>query len=334
MASVDFEGRDLEEAIGRAAAALNMPPEQVKFSVISMGAKGFLGLGRKKARIAVNPDDPALSLDEPEEKQKRPARQEPGDDSRRDRRKTPAPAEQKTSDASPSPKKTVAPTAHAKRNGRAPAESAPQKHAEPLAAVPEIQPLDWSHLPPVLTRPDRDETRTEGPGDQAGELALTVTREILTRLGFEAEITAARINARVILSLESPDNALLIGARGATLEALQLLVNKIVARRLADSGPAPEADCRVVLDVADYRGRRREHLVETLKNLAEQARRTRRPQTMTGLSSDERRLIQLALRPFKDLRILSSGGREALTIATQSPSAAPRPRRRMPGGRA
>jgi len=58
--TVEFTGRDLAEAIAAAAGALNLPPEKLKFSVVAMGAKGFLGLGRRRARIAVDPADPTL----------------------------------------------------------------------------------------------------------------------------------------------------------------------------------------------------------------------------------------------------------------------------------
>jgi predicted RNA-binding protein Jag len=64
VARVEFQGRDLSEAIAQAAEALDLPPETLKFQVLAMGAKGFLGLGRRKARIAVDPDDPTLDMDD------------------------------------------------------------------------------------------------------------------------------------------------------------------------------------------------------------------------------------------------------------------------------
>ena len=351
MAHVEFTGKDLEEAIAKAAAALSLPPEQVRFSVVSMGTKGFLGLGRRQARIAVDPDDPALTIEAeaPAERRKKadpapapagPAK-ESGERQNRERKKSPAPVAPVPVSSAQAEKKAEAPqeSGRNKPESRKTEEAAPDKKyprerrpdkkdkARERAAGPEVLPLDWSHLPPVLTKPGRDEVLAEGTVDQAGELALSATREILARMGFEAEVSAARLGGRIVLSLESADNALLIGARGATLEALQLLVNKIVARRLAEAADAP-ADCRVVLDVADYRARRRELLLENLKNVSEQVRQTRKPQALTGLNSDERRLIQLALRPFRDLHVLSSGGREALTISPHPP----RPRRKGSGG--
>ena len=340
MASVEFEGKDLEEAIAKAATALNMPPEKVKFSVTSMGAKGFLGLGRRKAKITVDPDDPALALEEDaagdRKKKEKPhpvsSLKEPGEPKGR-RKKPDASAEKKAEEPryesarKPDSKRTED-AARPKKAVKERRSDKKEKGKDRPAPVMEVQPLEWSHLPPALSKPGKDETLVEGTVDQAGELALTATREILAHMGFEAEISVGRIGERIVLSLESADNALLIGARGGTLEALQLLVNKIAARRLAESGASDPADCRVVLDVADYRARWRELILENLKNLGEQVRRTRKPQTMPGLNSDERRLIQLALRPFRDLHVLSAAGREALTISPHPP----RLRRKGPGG--
>ena len=57
MALLEFQGNNLEEAILNAAEALSLPAEKLKFTIMSMGSRGFLGLGRKKARIGVNSED-------------------------------------------------------------------------------------------------------------------------------------------------------------------------------------------------------------------------------------------------------------------------------------
>ncbi|MDR0882383.1 MAG: Jag N-terminal domain-containing protein [Candidatus Adiutrix sp.] len=169
MAKLEFAGQNLEEAINRAAAALNLAPERLKFSVLSMGAKGFLGFfGRRPARVAVDPDDPQLDLGE--------------------------------------------------------AAAAPV--ALPAAAL-----------------------------DAADQLVRLVARELISHMGLSAEITLARSGSSLILTLDSPDNALLIGPRGVTLAALQLMVAKIYLRRLKEAGRDQEPGPRVVVEVAGYRPR-------------------------------------------------------------------------------
>ena len=345
MPQVEFQGQDLEEAIGNAAQALNLPPEKVKFNVISMGSKGFLGFGRKKARISVNPDDPTLDLTEAEESAEQPAsgrppkprqaEQNPPLDKksgRRDKREA-RPSQSRIEDKKNRENKS-GPATEAQKPGSADSKEPrlkQEKNKEPLKkAAVENKPLDWSHLPPPLTRPGPGETMEPAPEDQFTEICLNAAADVLSHMGFKMDIKARRIGSRTILSLNGEDNALLIGARGATLEALQLMISKIVARRLKTVDQEGEHDPRVVVDVADYRLRRYEHLLEALAQAAKEVRQTHRPQTLSNLNSAERRLIQTALQPFKDLTVNHSNqGRDSLVIARHT---AHRPRRRRPGG--
>jgi len=69
----EFEGRDLEEALGAASAALALPREKLEFRITEEGRRGLFGLGAKQVRIlVVVPEDAAP---EPAESP-RPARPE------------------------------------------------------------------------------------------------------------------------------------------------------------------------------------------------------------------------------------------------------------------
>lgn len=310
MARVEFSGRDLEEAIASAAAALNLPPEKVKFNLLTMGSKGFLGLGRKPARISVDPDDPALSLDDEGEG------------------KSPAPKRPPAGEGLPP--KTTAPAAPKEEKPKAAPASRDKRPEAPKPAPPrpEAKPLDWSHVPPPPTRPGPGES--ESPADDPeAQLAQELVREIVSRMGLEARLSARRLGSRLVVALDSPDNAILIGSRGATLEALQLLAAKILLRRTR-TAESPADESRLVLDVADYRARRQTQLLDNLKALAGEVRSSGRPQTLGGLGPAERRLALMALKPFKDLNIAAARGREGLVItpaAGQRPPHSPRSRR-------
>ena len=329
MANVEFEGKDLEEAIAQAALALSLPPEKVKFTLLSMGAKGFLGLGRRKARISVDPADPALK-DLGEETGGRTSAK-PAPSPQPDRR--PVPSAAAPEPERPRREKAEKPTEAAPdKKGRAPRDKErppKEEKARVRPAEPEPAPLEWSHVAPPLTKPAPGESPAEIGDDLAGQLAVTALGEILTRMGLTAEISAQRLDSRLVLSLESPDNALLIGARGVTLEALQLLTGKIVARRLKEQDPESAAVPRVVLDVADYRLRRQNHLLDGLKTAAEEVRQTKKSQALGGLNSSERRMIQMALRPFKDLTVQTGARSDGLIIAK---AASPPTRHRRPKG--
>lgn len=239
MAQVEFEAHDLEHAIAKAAAALSLPPEKVKFSVKSMGSKGFFGLWKRKARIGVDPDDPCLSLkDDEDHYQPRGthlATQEKGSKNREKTPKGPKFKDKPETDGSKELKKNRSASQSRSRGDSAPlgkeasrpqaaaASGEKERFLPPQREAPrpgELKLLDWSHLPPPLTLPATGEVRLEGTVDQAGELALSTAKEVLSHMGFEAKINPYRLSSRIILAFESQDTALLIGAKGVTLEAL------------------------------------------------------------------------------------------------------------------
>lgn len=53
-AKMEYKGTDVEEAIGNACAALNVPREELNIRIISTGSTGIFGLGRKKAAVQVS----------------------------------------------------------------------------------------------------------------------------------------------------------------------------------------------------------------------------------------------------------------------------------------
>ncbi|UQZ89960.1 hypothetical protein C4J81_12400 [Deltaproteobacteria bacterium Smac51] len=314
VALLEFEGKSLEEAISTAAAALSLPAEKLKFTIISMGTKGFLGLGRRKAKIGVNSEDQVndiegdLSAATPEAVNEslwtgsnQKAGHESGLDFMHEDQGTPPnrPGRNHSKDRRP--------------KERAPEPPRPRESDEAPA-------LDFSHLPPPPTQPGPGETRYEGTPDRP----MTEAREILTliirKMGFPTEVSVARIGDRIILNLaDSEDNALLIGSRGNTLEALQLMTGRILIKKLKEEGLPEAIELKVVIDVADYRARRQTTILESLRSIASQVRRTRKSQVMNGLNGSERRLIQLALRSARDLSSRNDATRDSVIISPYRP---------------
>ena len=311
---VEFTGQDLAEAIAAAAGALSLPPEKLKFNLVDMGAKGFLGLGRRPARIAVDPADPVLDLAE-DEAPLASAREEtaPASDEAAEPPALVSEASGAASGAAPPPEAFPKP----RRKPPAPA-AKPPRPGQATPADPAPQPLDIS--PP--TRPAPGETRVDEPDDEAARLARTVVADILSRLGLAADLTLARLGSRLVVSLDGPDRALLIGSRGATLEALSLLASKIVAKKCPGEG------ARLILDVADYRFRRHNQVLENLRREVEAVRRTGQPQPLSGLGAADRRLVRLALKPVRDLELKPGRGQEGLVLVPAAAGPGPSGRRR------
>ena len=53
MDTKEFEGKDLEEAIGAAAAELGRPASEIDYEIVEGGRKGVFGLGARLVRIRV-----------------------------------------------------------------------------------------------------------------------------------------------------------------------------------------------------------------------------------------------------------------------------------------
>lgn len=123
---------------------------------------------------------------------------------------------------------------------------------------------------------------------QRREESAKVLRDILERMGIEAEVSAFDDGERIILDAHGAESGLVIGKKGATLDALQYLVNRIVSKKPAD-GPG------VVVDAEGYRGRREESLVDLAKRLAEKAVKSGRPVPVEPMSAHDRRIVHMAL---------------------------------------
>jgi spoIIIJ-associated protein len=94
--------------------------------------------------------------------------------------------------------------------------------------------------------------------------------------------------ASAVLDVEGEDLGLLIGRRGATLSALQYLVNVMMTRKTGSR-------VLVTVDVEHYHRRREETLQGLAQRMAERVRTSRRPMTLEPMPANERRIIHLAL---------------------------------------
>ena len=66
MSSLEFQGKNIDQAVQKACGELNIAPDQIKYEVLARGSSGIFGLaGAKKARIRVSlPEEtPEIDLD-------------------------------------------------------------------------------------------------------------------------------------------------------------------------------------------------------------------------------------------------------------------------------
>ncbi|HFC97131.1 MAG TPA: hypothetical protein ENJ40_01565 [Thermosulfurimonas dismutans] len=124
----------------------------------------------------------------------------------------------------------------------------------------------------------------------------------------------------VVVNLAGEDSSIFTRNGGAAIEALEFLVNKVVARRL---GVGP----KIVVDVEGFRERREEELRRMALEAAEKAKRTGKPVALPPMSARERRLIHMTLRGRKDIQTRSAGQGERRHVVVHPAHERPRKKR-------
>ena len=98
------------------------------------------------------------------------------------------------------------------------------------------------------------------------------------------------------VSIETKDAGRLIGARGESLEALQLLVNQMVSRNIGEKGFK-----RVILDVSGWRKQKEEELMESAKEWGKQVLETGKDLVLEPMSSWQRRIVHMTISEMNGL---------------------------------
>jgi spoIIIJ-associated protein len=127
---------------------------------------------------------------------------------------------------------------------------------------------------------------------------------LLDRMGLVAEVDWGEVDGVMYVDVlgaeESEGMGLLIGRHGQTLDALQEVVRVAVQRQT-------ESRCRVIVDVEDYRKRRRSLLVQRAASAAARVKRTGRPERLEAMSPYERKIVHDAVNAVGGVETSSEG---------------------------
>jgi spoIIIJ-associated protein len=141
---------------------------------------------------------------------------------------------------------------------------------------------------------------TDWPDDPA-ERARELVEGVLDELDLDGEVEVEEDDDRIAVTVAgSADYGLLIGKRGQTIDALQLLCYQAAFRGLRERK-------RVVVDAAGYRERRRETLENRADRAAEQALTDNRVVEMDPMSAQERRVVHERLKERAGVETYSEG---------------------------
>ncbi len=156
--------------------------------------------------------------------------------------------------------------------------------------------------------------------------ATMILKEILERMGERGDVRQIELDAETVeLEIKGDGSGILIGRHGQTLDALEYLVNRILARRIKDAAP-------ISLETEAYRARRRQQLHRMALSMGEKAKREHKPVRLDPMPPRDRRVVHLALRedPMLTTRSAGEGLMRSIEIVPTA-GGRPQPRGEGPG---
>lgn len=289
--SIEVSGKSVDEAVMQALSRLGKRRDEVEITVLQLPSRGAFGIGSKEARVRVSvrtgnlsavitPEmaDAILGPDEtfPEEELYMEEEEEEGEFDDEDE-------EEFEEGELEEEAQFISSTSYI------PELSSDLGLGDVSVAEGEMQEVE------VATREDV-------------EITVDVLQHILRYMNIHATVQV-RSNNPLTLNIHGihENLGLLIGRRGETLAALQLLVSLIVGHRTKHR-------MRIVVDAENYRERREENLRSLALRVAQQVRNYRRSIALEAMPPHERRIVHIALSDSKDISTESIGEGEARRV--------------------
>ncbi len=169
----------------------------------------------------------------------------------------------------------------------------------------EVKVEDVEERPARLEQNDSgDEEPAEPEISEASSESLAVVHEELSELlrlmGYSSAVDVQCSGLQISCNIAEEYQQQLAGPEGKTLDSIQYLLRKIVARK------CPER-LRIAVNVGNFREQRLEELKEKAKVFAEQVKKDGRTQVLPALNPSERREIHMVLQEDKEVRSRSVG---------------------------
>ncbi|HET8906255.1 MAG TPA: RNA-binding cell elongation regulator Jag/EloR [Ktedonobacterales bacterium] len=267
MDSVEASGKSIEDAIINALARLGRNRDEVEITVLQKPVRGSRDMSAREARVraSVLQQRPAAAVVTPEM-----ADAYFGDE-------------------------------YDEFSDEYPAGGAPPRADEEHDSVPEDDVESLEITVDALSDVMAEDASVE-------DVAVAALYTILAHMGVQAgiEVHPAEGEEPLVLNIRGADErsasalSVLIGRRGETLAALQLLMHLVISKQ-ADTRD------RVIVDVEGYRQRREENLRSMAQRIADQVRNSGRAVMLEAMPPNERRIVHMALSDFDDISTESEG---------------------------
>ena len=134
------------------------------------------------------------------------------------------------------------------------------------------------------------------------EVVGKILNNLINSTGLDADVYVRdqMEEGSIVFELEGQDSGLLIGRRGETLSSLEYLVRLMASKTL-------DKRANIMIDVEDYKLRRKEKLENIAKKTAEKVSKTGKRISLEPMSAADRRIVHMTLAESKNVTTQSRG---------------------------
>ena len=301
MESIEASGKSVDDAVLQALAGLKKRRDEVEITVLQEPSRGTFGLGNKEARVRVTvrsgstaaiitPQmaDAILGPDEDEYLEEEEAGDFDDEEFAEDEEEEGEEFDAEEYEEDELGEEGPIPSFTPPRSGKYPSEL--------LSELGDVSAVEG------------EMQEVESPSSDDVDLTVDVLQHILQFMNIRAMVQV-RSTDPLTLNIQGINEnlGLLIGRRGETLSALQLLVSLIVGHRTKHR-------MRIIIDAENYRERREENLRSLALRVAQQVRNYRRSIALEAMPPHERRIVHIALSESKDISTESIGEGDARRV--------------------
>lgn len=281
MDSIRVTAKTVSDAITEASIQLETSSDNIEYTVIDEGSKGFFGIGSRKAMIEARKKFTDEDLMQEVFGEKKEKAEKPKREPKKEMKKEVAPEKK---EATHKPEKRE--NREVKKEPRKPV---PVKPIEKEAEKPQEKPERPAEAAGEAVVAEPKQPRVPADPEEAKRRAVTFLTDMFRVMDMQIEVHASFEDDTLSVDLAGEEMGLLIGKRGQTLDSLQYLTSLVVNKGKASY-------VRVKLDTEDYRNRRKATLENLAKNIAFKVKKTRRPVFLEPMNPYERRIIHSALQ--------------------------------------